>query len=177
MNLQSTDFELFALPVEFQQDLATIDARWKDLQREVHPDNFVAQGATAQRLSMQWSVRINEAYQRLKDPLKRAAYLCELHGVAVNAESNTTMPTAFLIQQMEWRDALDEAATAAQLEKLMSVVIPARKQRLKLCAECLDGKPDYIQAVAQVRALMFIDRFSRDIEVRLDQMDSMDRGQ
>jgi len=177
VNLQSTDFELFALPVGFAQDRATVDMRWKDLQREVHPDNFAAQGATAQRLSMQWSVRINEAYQRLKDPLKRAAYLCELHGTPVNAENNTAMPAAFLIQQMEWREALDEAATVAQLEALESMVSPARKEALQLCAEYLDEKHDYIRAVAQVRALMFIDRFSRDIEARLDQMDSMDRGQ
>ena len=177
MNLQSTDFELFALPTEFAQDGSIIDARWKDLQRELHPDNFAAQGPTEQRLSMQWSVRVNEAYQRLKDPLKRAAYLCELHGAPVNAENNTAMPAAFLIEQMEWREALDEAATVAQLEALESMVSPARKQALQLCAEYLDEKHDYMQAVAQVRALMFIDRFSRDIEARLDQMDSMDRGQ
>ena len=177
MNLQSTDFELFALPVEFAQDRAHIDTRWKDLQREVHPDNFAAQGATAQRLSMQWSVRINEAYQRLKDPLKRAAYLCELHGAPVNAENNTAMPTAFLIQQMEWREALDEAVSVTQLEVLASTVTPAREQALQMCAEYLDEKQDYIQAVAQVRALMFIDRFSRDIEARLDHMDSMGEGQ
>jgi molecular chaperone HscB len=75
VNLQSSDFELFGLAPQFAQDRAAIDARWKDLQREAHPDKFAAQGAAAQRLSMQWSVRINEAYQRLKDPLKRAAYL------------------------------------------------------------------------------------------------------
>ena len=177
MNLQSTDFELFALPTEFAQDGSIIDARWKDLQKEVHPDNFVAQGATAQRLSMQWSVRINEAYKRLKDPLKRAAYLCELHGAPVNAENNTAMPAAFLIEQMEWREALDEAATAAQLEELWSLMISARERALQLCVEYLDEKHDYMRAVGQVRALMFIDRFSRDIEARLDQMDSMDRGQ
>ena len=58
---------------------------------------------------MQWSVRINEAYQRLKDPLRRAAYLCELGGASIQAENNTAMPTAFLMQQMSWREALDEA--------------------------------------------------------------------
>jgi len=89
MNLQSGDFELFGLAPQFAQDRAAIDARWKDLQREAHPDKFAAQGAAAQRLAMQWSVRINEAYQRLKDPLKRAAYLCELNGAPVNAENNT----------------------------------------------------------------------------------------
>jgi molecular chaperone HscB len=75
MNLQDTDFELFALPATFAQDRAQIDARWKQLQREAHPDRFASQGPAAQRVAMQWSVRINEAYQRLKDPLKRAAYL------------------------------------------------------------------------------------------------------
>ena len=72
MNLQSTDFELFGLETRFAQDRSAVDARWKDLQREAHPDKFAAQGAAAQRVAMQWSVRINEAYKRLKDPLKRA---------------------------------------------------------------------------------------------------------
>ena len=168
MNLQSTDFELFALTPGFAQDRAVIDARWKDLQREVHPDKFAAQGAAAQRLSMQWSVRINEAYQRLKDPLKRAAYLCELNGAAVNAENNTARPAEFLMQQMEWREALDEAGTVAELEVLESLVSASRKQALQLCAQFLDEKQDYTRAVQQVRALMFMDRFARDIEARLD---------
>lgn len=86
MNLHSTDFELFGVPVQFAQDRAVLDARWKELQREAHPDKFAVQGAAAQRVAMQWSVRINEAYQRLRDPLKRASYLCELHGAPIQAE-------------------------------------------------------------------------------------------
>ena len=109
MNLQYSDFELFGLPQRFRQDRAAIDARWKELQREAHPDRFAAQGQAAQRVALQWSVRINEAYQRLKNPLKRAAYLCELLGAPIHAESNTAMPHEFLVQQMEWREALDEA--------------------------------------------------------------------
>ena len=113
MNLQSDDFELFDLPRRFVQERAAIDARWKALQREAHPDRFAAQGAAAQRVAMQWSVRINEAYQRLKDPVRRAAYLCELHGAPIQAEDNTSMPAQFLMQQMEWREALDDAADEA----------------------------------------------------------------
>jgi len=127
VNLQSTDFELFELPEQFGQDRAVIDARWKDLQRQAHPDKFVAQGGAAQRLAMQWSVRINEAYARLKDPLKRAAYLCELHGAPIQAENNTAMPAAFLMQQMQWREALEEAAEGAQLEALGDEVAQARR--------------------------------------------------
>ena len=89
MNLQSNDFELFELEPAFALDRAQLDERWKALQREVHPDRHAAADAQTQRQAMQWSVRINEAYQRLKDPLARAAYLCELHGAPVQAENNT----------------------------------------------------------------------------------------
>ena len=94
MNLQSTDFELFGLPPRFALDAGALDVRWKELQRQVHPDKFAAQGAAAQRVAMQWSARINEAYRRLKSPLQRAAYLCELNGAPIDAENNTAMPPA-----------------------------------------------------------------------------------
>lgn len=172
MNLQSDDFELFGLTQEFAQDRAAIDARWKDLQREAHPDKFAAQGAAAQRVAMQWSVRINEAYQRLKDPLKRAAYLCELHGVPVNAENNTAMPAEFLMQQMEWREALDDAQDTASLNALSDEVNRSRRSVLQRCEQLIDGAKDYAGAVAQVRALMFIERFAQDIEARYESMES-----
>lgn len=172
MNLQSDDFELFGLAPAFAQDRSSIDARWKDLQRQVHPDKFSAQGAAAQRVALQWSVRINEAYQRLKDPLKRAAYLCEMHGVPVNAENNTAMPASFLMQQMEWREALDDANSAQDLARLAGEVMQAQRDTLAQCAHSLDVAHDYSQAVQHVRSLMFIDRFARDVDGRLDQMDS-----
>lgn len=168
MNLNDTDFELFAVPATFAQTRATLDARWKMLQREVHPDRFAAQGAAAQRVAMQWSVRINEAYQRLKDPLKRAAYLCELHGAPVQAENNTAMPPQFLVQQMEWREALDEASDAAALETLQSQVDDARARALSSLDWLIDEQGDYAAAVGQVRALMFIERFAHELAQRLD---------
>ena len=177
MNLQSNDFELFGLPLQFAQNRAAIDLRWKELQREAHPDKFAAQGAAAQRVAMQWSVRINEAYQRLKDPLKRAAYLCELHGVPVNAENNTAMPPAFLMQQMAWREALEEADSPDQLDQINDLVASGRRDLLEKCEHLLDAVHDYTGAVAQVRALMFIERFGRDIEARYEQMESRAAGQ
>jgi len=171
-SLQSNDFELFSLEPRFRQDRAELDARWKDLQRQAHPDKFAARGAAAQRIAMQWSVRINEAYQRLKVPLKRAAYLCELNGAPVNAENNTAMPGAFLMQQMEWREELDDASSAQDLEKISAQCKQAERKVLLNIEQLLDLSHDYPAAVAQVRALMFIERFAADVDARLDQLEA-----
>ena len=170
MNLQSDDFELFALPRRFAQERAGIDARWKDLQREAHPDKFAAQGGAAQRVAMQWSVRINEAYQRLKDPLKRAAYLCELAGAPIDAENNTAMPAQFLMQQMEWREELEDASSEDELEGIAAKLAQSRTQLLGQIEQLLDRDNDPAAAAEQVRALMFIERFGQDIEARIEQL-------
>jgi len=170
VNLHYSDFELFGLPQQFAQDRAAIDERWKQLQREAHPDRFAAQGASAQRAALQWSVRINEAYQRLKDPLKRAAYLCELLGAPIEAHSNTAMPADFLMEQMEWREALDEASGEEELEQLSDRVLARRRDMLAGIQRMLDVEGDAPAAARQVRALMFIERFADDIESRLAQL-------
>jgi len=170
INLQSSDFELFGLPERFEQDRAAIDARWKELQREAHPDRFAAQGAVARRVAMQWSVRINEAYQRLKEPLKRAAYLCESRGAPIAAESNTAMPAQFLIEQMQWREELDEAQGEADLDVLESQLKAARSEALERIRKLLDEDNDAGAAAREVRALMFIERFGRDVEARMEQL-------
>ena len=170
MNLQSTDFELFELPVAYALDRAQLDERWKNLQREVHPDRHAAADAQTQRQAMQWSVRINEAYQRLKDPLQRAAYLCDLHGAPIQAENNTAMPPAFLMQQMAWREALDEARTITQLEDMADEVAAARQKMLAELQQTADERRDWAALAAQVRALMFVERFARDVSERLDQL-------
>jgi len=169
ISLQANDFELFDVPVQYAQDRAQLDSRWKALQREAHPDRFAAEGAAAQRVAMQWSVRINEAYQRLKDPLKRAAYLCELRGVPVQAESNTAMPPAFLMQQMEWREALQDTGDLGALEGLADEVAAERKRVQQSLGQLLDGAGDAQAAVGQVRALMFIERFAAEVDAQLDQ--------
>ena len=171
MNLQSDDFELFGLERQFALDRASLDTRWKDLQRQAHPDKFSAQGAAAQRIAMQWSVRINEAYQRLKDPMARAAYLCELHGAPIEAHSNTAMPVDFLMHQVEWHEALDDAASVNDLDSLSLQVQSTRQQLLQQCEDTLDLRPDYPAAVASVRALMFIEKFSRDLNQRFEQFE------
>ena len=168
--LQSNDFELFGLAQKFNQDRAGIDARWKELQREAHPDKFAAHGASAQRVAMQWSVRINEAYQRLKDPLKRAAYLCELNGAPVNAEKNTAMPAEFLMQQIEWREALDEAKTAENIDEIALQTNEYGRKQLSKIEHAIDTEHNFKLAVEHVRSLMFVERFASEVDARIDEL-------
>jgi molecular chaperone HscB len=172
MKLQDDDFTLFGLPQRMALDRAALDRQWRALQATAHPDRFVSEGAAAQRVAMQWAVRINEAYARLKDPLKRAAYLCELRGVPIDATSNTAMPPAFLMQQMVWREALDEAADAAAVEALDEQVADEQSTLLQRLEQTLDEQADASAAAPQVRALMFVARFREDIQRRLEALDA-----
>lgn len=168
MKLSDDDFTLFDLPQRQALDVQLLDQRWKALQAEVHPDRFASEGAAAQRLAMQWAVRVNEAYRRLKQPLSRAAYLCELHGVPVQAENNKAMPTAFLMQQMNWREELEDARTLEQVETLADHVAAHERQLIDQLATVIDQQQDWPGAAAQVRALMFVARFAADVDRRLD---------
>ncbi|MCA0241271.1 MAG: Fe-S protein assembly co-chaperone HscB [Proteobacteria bacterium] len=172
MKLDDDDFTLFGLPRRFAVDRAELDRRWRDLQQRVHPDRFAAEGSAAQRVAMQWAVRVNEAYQRLKDPLRRGAYLCELAGAPIQAESNTAMPAAFLMQQMQWREALDDASGTAPVEALQAQVHDAERRLLAELGALLDDRQDAAAAAEAVRALMFVRRFGDDIERRLEQFEA-----
>ena len=168
MKIDSDDFELFGIERRFALDRAALDTRWRALQAEVHPDRFASEGAAAQRVAMQWAVRVNEAYQRLKDPIKRAAYLCEMHGAPIEAENNTAMPTGFLMQQLEWREGLDGARGVAEVQTIAGEVQAHRSAALDRVQQTLDIARDFAAAAQQVRALMFIERFGDDIDRRLE---------
>ena len=168
MKLDDNDFTLFGLPERFALDRSDLDARWRRLQGSAHPDRFASEGPAAQRLAMQWSVRINEAYRRLSEPLTRAAYLCELRGAPIAAHSNTAMPGDFLMQQMGWREALEEADDGAALARLDAEVRAAERDLLAQLGTLLDEQPAPALAAERVRALMFITRFRADLGERLD---------
>ena len=167
MNLAVDDFELFGLPRRFALDRAEIDARRRALQAEVHPDRFASADAAARRSAMQWAVRVNEAYQRLADPVRRGAYLCELAGVPIRVEDNTAMPLAFLQQQMAWREALEESPSRGEVDAVERELARERGLARDRLAAALDDRHDAAAAAAEVRALMFIERFAADVDRRL----------
>lgn len=166
MQLDGDDFKLFGLPRGFALDRSELDARRRRLQAEVHPDRFAAADSASRRRAMQGAVRVNEAYERLKDPLRRAAYLCELHGAAIRAEDNTAMPTDFLMQQMAWREALEEAQGPAGFEPVAAELDAYRAAAYRRLATTIDETGDFSSAAEQVRALMFVERFADDVDER-----------
>src|SRR2546422_9941145 len=106
MNLNQNHFELFGLPARFAVDGASLEVRYRELQREVHPDRFAAAPDPERRASMQLATRVNEAYQILKSPLRRAVYILQLRGVDPEVETNTAMAPQFLIEKMSWREGV-----------------------------------------------------------------------
>ena len=158
-------FDLFQMPARFAIDAAQLDAAYRELQGRVHPDKFAAASDAEKRVAMQWATRANEAYKTLKNPLRRAAYLCELNGVDLGIESNTTMPMTFLMQQMEWRESLDEARSerdTARLEALEQALNEARRQAVACIAELLE-QSKFSEAGERVRELMFVEKFGDEV--------------
>jgi molecular chaperone HscB len=159
-------FSLLALPARFAIDLGELEAAYKRVQTQVHPDRFAIASAAEKRVAMQWATRANEAFSVLRDPLRRAAYLCERHGAAIDAESNTAMPASFLMRQMQWREALDEVTETANEADRTRLRAEVAAEHARIVAELgrkLDDEQDYAGAAALVRQLMFIDKFDRDV--------------
>jgi molecular chaperone HscB len=167
-------FDLFHLPQRFAIDTTTLDGAYREVQNRVHPDKFVNATDTEKRVAMQWATRANEAYQTLKNPFKRAAYLCELNGIDLQTESNTAMPGEFLMRQMEWREALDDAKAARDLvalEKLDDELQETRKAELQRIGALLDATA-FADAAQHVRKLMFLEKFAVEIAHILEQIDA-----
>ncbi len=173
--LTQNHFELFGLPQRYRLERATLDARYRELQRHVHPDRFASGGDQARRLSMQQAAQINEAYATLKDPLQRGRYLLALRGQDGDDEQTTHQDPEFLMQQMELREALGEirgqADPLAALDRLAREV---REQYLALEADlaaALDERDDQQAARNSVLRMQYFTRLQneiRDLEADLE---------
>lgn len=167
-------FELFQLPATFEVDQDALDAAYREVQGRVHPDRFVNASDAEKRVAMQWATRANEAYATLRNAQKRAQYLCEINGVDLQTESNTAMPAAFLMQQMEWREALDDARAskdAGELDKLDAQLRRERRDMLAQVGRQLDAA-DYHGAAQTVRAMMFLDKFGEEVQYAFEALDA-----
>src|SRR6266849_9733804 len=156
MNLNQNHFELFGLPARYALDAAALEARYRELQREVHPDRFAAAPEIERRVSMQLATRVNEAYQTLKSPLRRAVYILQLRDVDPEFETNTAMPSEFLMEQMSWRERIEAGSEnpEALLRLRAGLRDESRKIYERLQAQLDEGRDD--QGASQTaRVLMF----------------------
>ena len=136
-------FELFGLQPAFSVDQQALERSYREIQSRVHPDRFAHAGDAERRASLQWTTRVNEAYRSLKNPVQRASHILALHGVDVAFETNTAMPAAFLGQQMELREALENAIQRKDVKSLDALQKSlARDQEVleKKLAQAIGGK-------------------------------------
>ena len=166
-NLSASDdyFRFFGLNQQFNIDLPALDQAYLAIQKEVHPDRHARGSEAEQRLAMQMATLANTAYQTLKNPIQRGLYLCQLHGVDAKLETNTAMPAAFLMKQMEWRETLDEQAEELhELESLMAEVEQSKSDILAEIAQAIDIAKNYQRAAELLRGLLFVDKFAIELD-------------
>lgn len=157
-------FRLFDLPVQYDINLQTLQSNYRKIQAEVHPDKFVTASPSERLQSMQTATLTNEAFQTLKHPTARARYLLQLQGVETSEDSNTAMPADFLMTQMEWREAMEDAQHAKDIDALDALLRTIQDEGKALQATLSSALVDDVQSAAQlVRKLSFIDKISADI--------------
>jgi molecular chaperone HscB len=166
-NLSGFDdyFALFQLKPQFKIDRQALESAYLTVQQKVHPDMHAQASDSDKRVSMQLSALANSAYRTLMNPIQRGLYMCSRNGVDPQLETNTAMPAQFLMQQMEWREALDDVRDQpSKLDSLYKEVEQTRENLLKEVEATIDGANDFKMAAKQLRALLFIDKFSAELE-------------
>jgi molecular chaperone HscB len=174
MNLNENHFQIFGVPARFEVDLEALEARYRELQREVHPDRFARASQAEQRVSMQLATRVNEAYQTLKSPIARAGYLLELQGIDPEFETNTAMPAEFLAEQMEQRERLEATVAAGDWERLIALSSDLRLAQDSLLARIerqLEAQ-DWKEAAGTLRQLKFLEKLDEEIGAAEERMES-----
>ncbi len=167
-------FELFGLQPAFALDTEALERAYREIQSQVHPDRFAHAGDAERRASLQWTTRVNEAYRTLKSPVQRASHFLSLHGVDVAFETNTAMPPELLMQQMELREALEEATDkkdAARLDSLRKDLLREKQKLEQAIAQAIDARKDYAAAAGLVRKLQFLDKLDSEIDAAYESVE------
>lgn len=174
-DFQQNHFQLFGLAQSCQIDSAQLEQQYRALQALVHPDKSAHLPDAEQRLAMQRATLVNEAYQTLRNPLRRARYLLSLHGVDIQEENNTLMPPDFLMAQMEWREAVSEAQQARDAVALDGLEARLHRETRELenrLAVKIDTEKNYAAAAELVRKLRFMEKLAEEIHAAYDAIDS-----
>ncbi|HDR1007358.1 TPA: Fe-S protein assembly co-chaperone HscB [Pasteurella multocida] len=160
-------FNIFDLPVDFHVDQATLSARYLALQKSLHPDNFSRHSAQEQRLAMQRSAEVNDALQILKDPILRAETIIAIYtGEQQNIEENSIRDMAFLMQQMQWREQLENIEAQQDSDQLVAFSADIEQTQQALLSELADAlsSQQWQQAKVINDKLRFIKKLLLEVE-------------
>lgn len=167
-------FELFELPIAFDVPEEQLSTRFRSLQRFLHPDKFASAADAERRWSMQAASFVNEAYQTLSKPIKRASYILSLNGISLDEETDTQMSPMFLMEQMELREALGDAPDAADpyaaLDKISSQLQSGTRASAEEFAAAATIE-NWSDARTVVRQWQFLEKLVSEVrtqEARLD---------
>lgn len=166
-------FQLFNLPQQFNIDLPVLETSYRTIQSASHPDRFVTASAADKLVAMQTATTANEAYSTLKSPALRAAYLLGLSGVVAIDEKNNQMPADFLMQQMEWREAIEEAELANDIDALDDLLaeIGADAKSLQKTLENQFKNNALNEATDSTRKLIFMEKVCADIKKSIERLE------
>ena len=163
----TSPFAIFDLPVAFNVDQALLSERYLALQKSLHPDNFVTADAQEQRIAMQKSTEVNDALKTLKDPILRAEAIIALNtGKTQDLEQKSTQDVTFLMQQLEWREELEDIeqkADDATLNRFAQRIKQARLQLLNTLNDALTDRNWHL-ATQSCDKLRFIEKLNSEIE-------------
>ena len=174
LDFSRNHFQLFGLAPRYRIDGAALDAAYRKLQSEVHPDRFARGTDAERRMALQSSARVNEAYRALKDPVERARYLLSLRGVDAFAETDTRLPLPFLEAQLERRERAAAAAEAGDIDALDAIVHDVRSEfatRERTLEPLLDDAKRTDEAKALVRELRFLAKVAEDVDAMAASLD------
>lgn len=166
-------FQFFGLTQAFDIDLEALEANYRKIQSDSHPDRFVTATASEKLAALQTATLANEAYLTLKSPGLRGAYLLGLSGIAAIDEKNNQMPADFLMQQMEWREAVEDAENAKDitaLEDLLNTIRTEAKQ-LQNALSIEFNSNQLPQATNSTRKLIFMDKVCADIIIAIEKLE------
>lgn len=175
LDLRQDFFALFGLPPRFGLDEAALERAYRDVQGRVHPDRHAHLSDAEKRLSLQWATRVNEAYRTLKNPLNRACYILQMQGIDPGFETNTAMTPAFLMEQMEWREAVEEARQAGDEAALETLLVRTRQEGGDLVGNlqmALDERRAFAEASDLVRRMKFLEKLRHEIDDALEALES-----
>jgi len=165
-------FELFGLAPRFTIDLNSLELSFRRLQAELHPDRHASHTESERRMALQLSTTVNDGYRTLRHPASRAQCLMSLAG---KEDANAAVSPAFLMAQMEWREAIEEARASRD-----ATALEALSRRLKHrvgmqehdLAAALDERGDFAAATQRVNELRFYEKLRAEIDDALDALDS-----